>query len=234
LVLLLKIGSDLCIYLRGSVIEGFHKLFARLRNLIEWFLIFKNLGKKWKALTPAERAPCVQEAERLRVKHMQDFPHYKYRPRRKKKDKSNTTNKNDTSSTTNHHSAEATNNNQGFPLLAKSGIGRKSPAVVASKIETVETPESSPNELALASNEYYFDNFSSQQTTNLPTPEISPQDQQVTSVPSTSNQYNCHTVPTLENNPLVLHHYADQEHTQNATELYSRKFYHHGKPPHSF
>ena len=41
-------------------------------------------------MTPAERAPCVQEAERLRVKHMQDYPHYKYRPRRKKKDKAGT------------------------------------------------------------------------------------------------------------------------------------------------
>ena len=48
---------------------------------------FLDVGKKWKSLTPAERAPCVQEAERLRVKHMQDYPHYKYRPRRKKKDK---------------------------------------------------------------------------------------------------------------------------------------------------
>ena len=28
-------------------------------------------GKKWKSLTPTERAPCVQEAEKLRLKHMQ-------------------------------------------------------------------------------------------------------------------------------------------------------------------
>jgi hypothetical protein len=44
------------------------------------------LGKKWKSLTPTERAPCLQEAERLRVKHIQDFPSYKYRPRRKNLD----------------------------------------------------------------------------------------------------------------------------------------------------
>ena len=37
-----------------------------------WKLIFVFFsGKKWKALTPSERAPCVQEAEKLRLKHMQ-------------------------------------------------------------------------------------------------------------------------------------------------------------------
>ncbi|XP_054719012.1 transcription factor Sox-10-like [Uloborus diversus] len=47
----------------------------------------KLLGKRWRALTPVERQPYVQEAERLRQQHQKDYPHYKYRPRRRKSTK---------------------------------------------------------------------------------------------------------------------------------------------------
>ena len=67
-------------------ISIFHNIFI-VKFFINARSVIVDIGKKWKSLTPAERAPCVQEAERLRVKHMQDYPHYKYRPRRKKKDK---------------------------------------------------------------------------------------------------------------------------------------------------
>ncbi|XP_065062437.1 transcription factor Sox-7-like [Rhopilema esculentum] len=50
----------------------------------------KILGRKWKTLTPAQRQPYIDEAERLRVLHTETFPDYKYKPRRRKHPKRNT------------------------------------------------------------------------------------------------------------------------------------------------
>ena len=46
--------------------------------------ISKYLGKRWRQLSTQERRPFVEEAERLRVLHMMEFPDYKYRPRKRK------------------------------------------------------------------------------------------------------------------------------------------------------
>ncbi len=47
--------------------------------------ISKRLGKRWKLLSEPERQPYIEEAERLRLLHMQEYPDYKYRPRKKAK-----------------------------------------------------------------------------------------------------------------------------------------------------
>ncbi|XP_034534898.1 transcription factor SOX-11-like [Notolabrus celidotus] len=47
--------------------------------------ISKRLGKRWKMLKDPEKTPFIREAERLRLKHMADYPDYKYRPKKKPK-----------------------------------------------------------------------------------------------------------------------------------------------------
>ena len=52
--------------------------------------ISKMLGRRWKTeLTDSDRAPFIREAERLRVVHMREYPDYKYRPRSRKTNSSN-------------------------------------------------------------------------------------------------------------------------------------------------
>jgi hypothetical protein len=50
--------------------------------------VSKSLGRLWKELSEEERGPYIREAERLRLLHIQQYPDYKYQPRKKLKPKS--------------------------------------------------------------------------------------------------------------------------------------------------
>jgi len=47
--------------------------------------ISKYLGARWKRLSEIERRPFVDEAERLKMLHLREYPDYKYKPRKRAK-----------------------------------------------------------------------------------------------------------------------------------------------------
>jgi len=45
--------------------------------------ISKNLGKKWRTLSEEAKKPFIEEAEKLKILHLKEYPNYKYRPKKK-------------------------------------------------------------------------------------------------------------------------------------------------------
>ncbi|CAF3069911.1 unnamed protein product [Rotaria socialis] len=85
--------------------------------------ISKYLGARWKRLSEIERRPFIDEAERLKMLHLREYPDYKYKPRKRAKKGSspqrNSTNPHASSSmdTTDTSSDDCTSKNSILPGL---------------------------------------------------------------------------------------------------------------------
>lgn len=69
-------------------------------------VISKSLGARWKQLTDEQKQPYIDEAERLRKLHSQEYPDYKYRPKKKQ----TISNSNSSSSSCNSSTKSASSN----------------------------------------------------------------------------------------------------------------------------
>lgn len=85
--------------------------------------ISKRLGKRWKLLSETEKRPYVEESERLRVRHMQAYPDYKYRPRKKKQNQK--------------QKASGASSQEGKATTSESGTSRKLTVTIGTKREAL-------------------------------------------------------------------------------------------------
>nr|CAY12635.1 SRY-related HMG box C protein [Platynereis dumerilii] len=109
--------------------------------------ISKRLGKRWKLLSEVDRQPFIEEAERLRLLHMQEYPDYKYRPRKKSKSMKEATPP--TTQTSAVVKAKGGKERKILGLAKGSGVQKMSPSSPGLDITTVTSSFVSTNRLKL-------------------------------------------------------------------------------------
>ena len=90
-------------------------------------VISKSLGVRWKALSEEQKQPFIDKAEHLRRLHSQEYPDYKYRPKKKQTITSKSVS---TTNNNNNNNSNSSNNNKSDsqPTNNTSRTARKRPA----------------------------------------------------------------------------------------------------------
>lgn len=149
-------------------------------------VISKSLGARWKALTDIEKQPYIDEAERLRKLHSQEYPDYKYRPKKKQAvSKSTNTANSKTDSTSNSVANNSSRVNQTIKKVLKRGN--------YNKIHKSDIHTSIKNRTKLNNNDG--------QTTNISTATLDPFYKKVKTIPSIKNTSNQFTFSNHEHIP---------------------------------
>eukprot|EP00092_Neocalanus_flemingeri_P014393 GFUD01015525.1.p1 GENE.GFUD01015525.1~~GFUD01015525.1.p1 ORF type:complete len:482 (-),score=58.44 GFUD01015525.1:831-2276(-) len=163
--------------------------------------ISKNLGKAWKMLTDKERAPFIEEAEKLRMLHQKEYPDYKYRPKKRQKSGGLEQNALNTATTMNKIKQEKEGRDHGDdcnePCMKKRLINHTFHDVQDFKMEKQESGNLQANSGLLmeapASPLYTFPNQSIAMSPDYLNQDLTPPSK----VPSSPPLYDCESSPTL-------------------------------------
>lgn len=77
----IQLFSQYAYHFRNLVTLLLYQLFNFLKLFLQRFRF--RLGKRWQSLSAEERLPFIQEACRLKCYHIQQYPDYKFQPRKK-------------------------------------------------------------------------------------------------------------------------------------------------------